>query len=107
MPSAMMRLLVMIGVLLCSMHLAEPAAAHAAANETAFHISTDDSDADRQEPASKLAHGGHHHCPVAPDPRPAASDAAWMSTRAPLFAASAAQLSSRALPPLLDPPLAI
>jgi len=36
MPGAMMRLLMIIGVLLCSMHLAEPASAHATADDAAF-----------------------------------------------------------------------
>jgi hypothetical protein len=106
MPGAMMRLLMIIGVLLCSMHLAEPASAHATADDAAFHLSADDGDRDSQEPASKLIHGGHHHCPVAPDLR-SASDTPWTFARAPLFAAGVTQLPSRTLPPLLDPPLAI
>lgn len=105
MPNAFMRLLMIIGVLLCSMHVAEPASAHPTASEAAFHLSVDgDDDQDRQEPASKLAHGGHHHCPVAPDLR-STSDTTPLPVRAPLFAGPVAQLRSRASPPLLDPPL--
>ena len=106
MPASIMRLLMIIGVLLCSMHLAEPASAHSGSQETAFHLSIGDSDKDGDEPASKLAHGGHHHCPVAPDLGPAASNTPSIFARAPLFATGSAQLSSRDLPPLLDPPLA-
>ena len=107
MPNAVMRLLVTIGVLLCSMHVAEPASAHATSAETAFHLSADEADRDGKEPSSTLAHGGHHHCPVAPDPRASAPDSPLALVRAPLFAGDAIQLPSRALPPLLDPPLAI
>lgn len=105
MPNAFMRLLMIIGVLLCSMHLAEPASAHSTASEAAFHLSAGDDDQDRQEPASTLAHGGQHHCPVAPDLRATSADTTPHPARAPLFAAPATQLASRVLPPLLDPPL--
>jgi hypothetical protein len=104
MPNALMRLLMIIGVLLCSMHLAEPASAHSTASDAAFHLSVDEDNQDRQEPASKLAHGGHHHCPVAPDLR-STSDTTPLIGHAPLFASPVAQLTSRASPPLLDPPL--
>jgi len=107
MPNAIMRLLTILGVLLCSMHVAEPAYAHSSANEAAFHLSVSDSEQDRQEPAPKLAHGGHHHCPVAPDLRPTLTGTAPLLSRALLFAQPAAQFVSRTLPPLLDPPLAI
>lgn len=107
MPGAIVRLLIIVGVLLCSMHLAEPASAHPATDDVAFHLSDNDADQDGQEPASKLAHNGHHHCPVAPDLGPAASESPCTFARAPLFATGATQLSSRDLPPLLDPPLAI
>ncbi len=105
MPGAMMRLLVVIGVLLCSMHVAEPASAHSTSSEVAFHLSAEDSEPDRQEPASVPVHGGHHHCPVAPDLRSTACDAELAFAHAPLFAGAVTQLASRVLPPLLDPPL--
>jgi len=105
MPGAIMRLWMVIGVLLCSMHVAEPASAHSTSSETAFHLSVDDSEPDRQEPASMPIHGGHHHCPVAPDLRAGADDAGLALAHAPLFAAAVTQLASRVLPPLLDPPL--
>ena len=107
MPGAMMRLLMIVGVLLCSMHLAESASAHATSAETAFHLAAGDGDGTDREPASNLAHGGHHHCPIAPDLRAAGPDEPWAFTHAPLFAANTAPLRSRTLPPLLDPPLSI
>lgn len=105
MPGSIMRLLMVIGVLLCSMHVAEPASAHSTSSEAAFHLSAEDSEPDRQEPASVPVHGGHHHCPVAPDLRSAACDAGLTLAHAPLFAGAVALLTSRVLPPLLDPPL--
>ncbi len=106
MPNAFMRLLMIIGVLLCSMHVAEPASAHSTASETAFHFSADDDDEqDGQNPASMPAHGGHHHCPVALDLRASSPDTPAHPARAPLFTAPVTQLASRVLPPLLDPPL--
>ncbi len=105
MPGAIMRLLMVIGVLLCSMHVAEPASAHSTSSETAFHLTADDSERDRQEPASVPVHSGHHHCPVAPDLRATADDAGLAFAHAPLFAGAVTQLASRVLPPLLDPPL--
>jgi hypothetical protein len=106
MPAAIMRLLIILGVLLCSMHLAEPASAHASTKEAAFHLSVGDGDESGPESAPKLAHGGHHHCPVAPDLGSAPPESRDLA-RGPLFVTGATQLSSRTLPPLLDPPLAI
>lgn len=106
MPASIMRLLIILGVLLCSMHLAEPASAHSSTGEAAFHLSVGDGDQSGSESAPKLAHGGHHHCPVAPDLGSAPSESPDLFARGPLFVAGATQLSSRILPPLLDPPLA-
>ncbi len=99
-----MRLLMVFGVLLCSMHIAEPASAHA--TDQAFHIVSDADHDDRQAPAPEMAHGGHHHCPVAPDLRASAGDSPLLLTRGLLFAAPVSPLTSREPPPLLDPPLA-
>ncbi len=104
MYGATMRLLMILGVLLCSMHLAEPASAHASDN--GFHLVSDKADGERQEPTSNITHSGHHHCPVAPDLRQTIGDFQAFSSRELLFAAPVAPLSSRAPPPLLDPPLA-
>lgn len=106
MQGAITRWLVILGVLLCSMHLAEPATAHETQHGEALHLATDKTDGDRQEPASAAVHGGHHHCPVAPDLRAAAADDALSLSRGLLFAARPSRLTSRAPPPLLDPPLA-
>ncbi len=105
MPKSIMRLLTILGVLLCSMHVAEPA--HGSANEAAFHLSSGDDGQDEQEPSTKLAHGCHHHCPVAPDLKSAAVNTTPLPSRSLLFMQPEAPLASRTLPPLLDPPLAI
>lgn len=104
MKKAMMRLLTIVGVLLCSMHFAEPASAHT--GEDAFHFAQDASDEERQEPALQVAHGGHHHCPVAPDLRQTDAQGTEPWTRGLLFVGPTSPLTSRAPPPLLDPPLA-
>ncbi|MBJ7439335.1 MAG: hypothetical protein JHD35_09960 [Sphingopyxis sp.] len=104
MRGAMMRLLMVMGVLLCSMHIAEPASAHA--TDQAFHIVPDAGHDDQQAPAPDMAHGGHHHCPVAPDLRTSVGDSPPPLTRGLLFASPALPLASREPPPLLDPPLA-
>nr|WP_144033772.1 hypothetical protein [Sphingomonas laterariae] len=105
----MIRLLMIVGVVLCSMHLAEPASAHAVGHAVdsaaAFHLDSGTCDDHRQEPA-KSAYGGHHHCPVAPDLRQMPADASALLARGLLFAAPALPLASRAPPPLLSPPLA-
>ena len=105
MSGAMMRMLMILAVLLCSMHLAESASAHASDDAPAFHIGSDDREKDTREPASKIAHGSHH-CPVALDQWAAAPDLVPALKKVQVFAASFAALPSRASPPLLDPPLA-
>lgn len=106
MSGAILRFLMVLSVLICSMHIAEPASAHAAGDENGFHMVADHSHEDNSEPGSKIAHSGHHHCPVAPDLRQTGNDQETLASREPLFAARASRLTSRAPPPLLDPPLA-
>ena len=106
MSGAMMRMIMILAVLFCSMHVAEPASAHAADSAQIFEAGQDDADKGSPEPAAKFAHTGHHHCPVAPDVWQASPDAAPALVNAPLFAAAVVALASRASPPLLDPPLA-
>lgn len=100
-----MRLLVILSVLLCTLQFCEPASAQSADRDVIVHFDQGESDSNPQEPTGKFAHSGHHHCPVAPDPRQATSEPAAPYGRGPLFAAAVAQLPSRVLPPLLDPPL--
>lgn len=106
MRGAMMRWLMILGVLLCSMHLAEPASAHVDGDEHAVHLTSTQDDGDSQPPASDIIHSGHHHCPVAPDLRNIAGDEAIVPAGDLLFAEPTSRLTSRAPPPLLDPPLA-
>ncbi|HET6526992.1 hypothetical protein [Sphingopyxis sp.] len=106
MSGAILRFLMVVSVLICSMHIAEPASAHAAGDENAVHLVGDHSHEDSGEQGSKVAHGGHHHCPVAPDLRQTGGAQGAVAVRDPLFAALASRLTSRTPPPLLDPPLA-
>ncbi len=106
MSAAILRWLMVLSVLVCSMHIAEPASAHVAGDENALHLTADHGPEDSSEPGSKIAHSSHHHCPVAPDLRQTGGGQERVTTRAPLFAPPASRLTSRAPPPLLDPPLA-
>lgn len=106
MRGAMMRWLMILGVLLCSMHLAEPASAHVDGDENTVHLTSAQDDGEGQPPASDIVHSGHHHCPVAPDMRNPAEGEAMAPAGDLLFAAPTSRLTSRAPPPLLDPPLA-
>ena len=107
MAGAMMRLLVIVGVLLCTLQFCEPASAHFADQGAAYSLDRDDGGKQEpSEPAKKFAHSGHHHCPMAPDQHLAVSEAPLPPARGPVFAASVVQRPSRVLPPLLDPPLA-
>lgn len=103
MNGAMIRLLMLMGVLLCSMHFAEPVSAHSA--DSAFHLVSDGGEPEQPE-TGEAVHGGHHHCPVAPDLRQTGTETGTHLIRERLFAAIMSPLTSRAPPPLLDPPLA-
>lgn len=106
MSRAILRFLTVLSVLICSMHIAEPASAHTAGDENTLHLVADHSHEDGGEPGSKVAHNGHHHCPVTPDLRQTGASQEVMAGREPLFAALVSRLTSREPPPLLDPPLA-
>ncbi|WP_439569637.1 hypothetical protein [Sphingopyxis sp.] len=105
MAGAMMRMLVIVGVLLCSLQFCEPASAHLADRDVSYAPDRDDGKQEPREPVKKLAHSGHHHCPMAPDQRQTVSEAPLALALGPLFAAPVVQRPSRELPPLLDPPL--
>lgn len=106
MAGAVVRMLLIVGVLLCTLQFCEPASAHSVDRDVGFSLDRDDGKQEPGEPAKKIAHSGHHHCPMAPDQRQIASEAAPVLSRGPLFSAPVVQRPSRVLPPLLDPPLA-
>lgn len=106
MAGGMMRLLVIVGVLLCTLQFCEPASAHFADQGAAYSRGPDGGNQEPGEPPKKFAHSGHHHCPMAPDQYQTVSEAPMPTARGPLFAAPVVQRPSRVLPPLLDPPLA-
>lgn len=105
----MLHLMVMLTVLWCGLHLAEPAHAHAGiANELAYaeyDSPPGEDDASKKAPAN-AAHTGHHHCPVATDARSLGADGVVFPEDAVLFALPVTALRSMSQAPPLDPPLA-
>ncbi|HET6525502.1 MULTISPECIES: hypothetical protein [unclassified Sphingopyxis] len=102
----MMRLLVIVGVLLCTLQFCEPASAHTADQGAAYSLGQDSDERRPSEPAKKVAHSGHDHCCIASDQHQVASTAQLAPASEPPFSATVVQRPSRVLPPLLDPPLA-
>lgn len=106
MSGAIMRMLVIVGVLLCSLQFCEPASASHVDRDTRTFVDRDEGRQEHHGPAKKFAHSGHHHCSMAPDQYPTASEAPLAMARGPLFSAPVVERPSRVLAPLLDPPLA-
>lgn len=106
MSAPMVRWLMILAMLFCSLQPAEPASAHVSDSAAAFTAAFDGGGTDSREPHSKIAHAGHHHCQVASAPGQAVPAAATAFASLPVFAAAAVALASYASPPLLDPPLA-
>lgn len=103
-----LHILLMIAVLCCGIHLGEDAAAHegAPAYEIEHATPLPPDDADDPCETGKVAHAGHHHCPVASDPSPGALPSEIASSDALLFCRPVAALRSRSLPPPVEPPAA-
>lgn len=101
-----MHLLIMIGVLLCGLHFCATAEAHDdAPRQGMFSAPHDSGDNGAPDPA-KLAHGTHHHCPVAPDPDVPARPAAALPPESAFFARPAAPMHSLSRAPPIEPPAA-
>lgn len=99
-----LRLLLIICVLWCGVHVAQPAWAH---DEAAHHQA--DAAADEQDKghvgSADAAHVGHHHCPAALHQSAASLD--YTARGRPLvFAARPMPLGSVAQAPPLEPPAA-
>lgn len=100
----LLNLAVILSVLWCGLHLMEPAGTVAGLIDVAHAESLpDDCDDDA---GGKVAHSGHHHCPVAPEQRYPAVAAAPRLTAIPLFARQPEALPSLAQAPPLQPPTA-
>lgn len=101
---AAIRLLTMLCLLWCGLHVAEPAAAHDVSGDTIVALAgaapADPCDAGSE----RSAHAGHHHCPIAPDQRLAATTGAPDFTAgAPVTSPTAALASLTRAPPLQPP----
>ena len=105
--------LVALMVVMCALHIGEPAQAHDGEGHPAYsahdahadHSHAGEAPDDGDEPG-KAAHASHHHCPVAPDLRgEAAGDPALAEASDP-FARPTATLLSRSQAPPVEPPLA-
>lgn len=107
--SRALHLLIMLCVLMCGLHLGEPAQAHdgPAQPEYAQNAATD-SDKDDRVPgeSTKLGQGGHSHCPMTPEQTGAPAFAQLPLADAMLFAAPVTVLHSLSQAPPVDPPLA-
>ncbi|MCW1428109.1 hypothetical protein [Novosphingobium sp. JCM 18896] len=100
-------LLVILTVLLCGSHLS-PAEADALTDHVAearahAQHGEDESPSDTHTGA---AHAGHHHCPIAPDPHPAAALCRPAPLAALLFDRPVTRLRSLATAPPTQPPSA-
>ena len=103
----LLHMLLVACVLWCGAHVAEPVQAHDEATHHALEAGPAHAD---DEPSGKheggAAHATQHHCPVAPDPAPAALPCAIGFDRAAHFSAPVAALASLTRAPPLEPPSA-
>jgi len=99
--------MLIVSVLLCGAHVAEPVQAHDEAMHHALEAGPGHAD---DEPAGThdggAAHAVQHHCPVAPDQVPEAGPAAAETGEAAHFATPVAPLGSLSRAPPLEPPAA-
>lgn len=103
-----LHVLVTLAVLWCGVHLGEPARAgedalsHQVEHASASHLTTDAAG----DPDDKIAHSGHHHCPIAPDPCAGPAGGSVVPVRSMVHPGRFAALASLSQPPPLQPPLA-
>lgn len=100
----LLNLAVILSVLWCGLHLPEPAGIAAGLVDVA-HAESLPGHCD-DEAGGKIAHSGHHHCPVAPEQRYPAVAATPRLTIVLLFARQSGALPSLAQAPPLQPPTA-
>lgn len=100
-----MRLMIIIAVLFCSLHLPARAGADVPVNQAVHHMAA--AHGDGLEAGSTSPAAGKHVCPAAPDLMAAAAPVLRTGHCAPLFVGRVMPLPSLTIPPLLDPPLAI
>ena len=107
-----LHLLMAIALLVSGLHLGEDAHAHESAAlhelEQTHPPATDPNDdpGDSHDGTGKVAHAGHHHCPVAPDQDHGPALGAVLVSSADHCSRPAAALSSLTRAPPLEPPAA-
>lgn len=103
----LLHMLLVVCVLWCGAHVAEPVQAH---DEAAHHaLEAGPAHDDGEAPGTHeggAAHAVQHHCPVAPDQAPGAAVCAVDSGGALHFAAPVAALASLSRAPPVEPPAA-
>lgn len=97
------RLLTLLCFLWCGLGIAEPAVAHA---ETAAQHETLGAGHWDGESGDASVEGGHHHCPVAPEPPLGTAPAEPLQVALMLFVPVASRLGSLTHAPPLQPPAA-
>ena len=101
-----LRLVVMITLIWCGLHIAEPADAHpVSALQQADIAAPADHMPDRDEAPQQSAHASHH-CPVAADPQAATGAAPSPASPLRLFVPAAIPLPTLSRAPPLQPPSA-
>jgi hypothetical protein len=100
-----LRLLLIVCVLWCGAHVAQPAWAH---DDAAHHriASALDGEEPGHEGSADVAHVGHHHCPAALHLDAAGSPDGMARHKSLLFAPRTAPLGSLSQAPPLEPPAA-
>lgn len=104
-----LHLLIILCVLMCGLHLGEPAEAHGGHLQTEHaQGATTDLGKDNEGPAesAKLGQGTHSHCPMTPDQTGAVAIAPAAPADMILFVTPVAVLHSLSQAPPVDPPLA-
>jgi hypothetical protein len=105
----MLHLLVVIAVLMCGLHIGEPAFAYDEADHHQIGQDagqTSDSDEGSPKDSGNVGPSGHHHCPMTPDPRDMAALSGITPAEALLFAHPVDILHSLSQAPPVDPPSA-
>jgi diadenosine tetraphosphatase ApaH/serine/threonine PP2A family protein phosphatase len=105
----LLQLFVLAAVLACGMHPGEPAQAHEDPAEHVLHAESHmptNAEDDRRDGSGTIAHAGHSHCPMAPDPGATGDHDAPAPAAVPLFARPVKPLESFSQPPLVEPPAA-
>lgn len=101
-----LHLLIALSVLLCGLHLVEPAEAAGFLGSEHVAEAPGDCPDSSGEGSDHLVHSSHHHCPVSPPLRDGLAAAGPIGADRLFFVRPAASLTSFAQAPPLEPPAA-